>query len=403
MHSRSARDATRRKSESTHAKIGQRNRASENRGRRRGARSAQQPVAHAPAARERRQELLDAQPVGNGDDDGRGRARFTTRTGQRDRFRPRRSMRSRSSPRPLRRTRRGCAAHPAPPTLRTRTPRRQQPRSPRAICRGEPHRAAAKFVGRSLGHDEGFDDFRTTVGNGLAPGTEIAKAAGIAVAGALAVSATGRARRDGDQQRQRADIAPPTEHRRSMTEANRSRLVSGAPHTDRTARKTSHNARSAPEQRTVRHRPRSASDRRNRQDPPLPRLRQTRHPEPKHTGCRAHRTRRITAPCLKWVSHDTRPTREALSPMCRTVTPRERPCPAIGDTPGASFGDARYGTPPRAFCAARALAISRQSGHSVRDRGRPDGSRSTARCTLWRESADEWSPTAWECDCHEDR
>jgi hypothetical protein len=45
----------------------------------------------------------------------------------------------------------------------------------------------AKFVGRPLGHDEGIVDFRTTVGNGLAPGTEIANAAGIAVAGALAV------------------------------------------------------------------------------------------------------------------------------------------------------------------------------------------------------------------------
>jgi hypothetical protein len=45
----------------------------------------------------------------------------------------------------------------------------------------------AKFVGRPLGHDEGIVDFRTTVGNGLAPGTEIAKAAGIAVVGALAV------------------------------------------------------------------------------------------------------------------------------------------------------------------------------------------------------------------------
>jgi hypothetical protein len=46
----------------------------------------------------------------------------------------------------------------------------------------------AKFVGRPLGHEERIDDFRTTVGNGLAPGTEIAKAAGVAVAGALAVS-----------------------------------------------------------------------------------------------------------------------------------------------------------------------------------------------------------------------
>jgi hypothetical protein len=44
-----------------------------------------------------------------------------------------------------------------------------------------------KFVGRLVGHDEGVIDFRTTVGNGLAPGTVIAKAAGIAVAGAVAV------------------------------------------------------------------------------------------------------------------------------------------------------------------------------------------------------------------------
>jgi hypothetical protein len=44
----------------------------------------------------------------------------------------------------------------------------------------------AKFLGRPLGHDEGFGDSRTTVGNGLAPGTEIAEA-GIAVAGALPV------------------------------------------------------------------------------------------------------------------------------------------------------------------------------------------------------------------------
>ena len=37
------------------------------------------------------------------------------------------------------------------------------------------------------GHDEGIVDLRTTVGNGLAPGTEIAKTAGIVVVGALAV------------------------------------------------------------------------------------------------------------------------------------------------------------------------------------------------------------------------
>jgi hypothetical protein len=45
----------------------------------------------------------------------------------------------------------------------------------------------AKFIGRPAAHDERFVDLRTTAGNGLAPGTEIAKTAGIVVAGALTV------------------------------------------------------------------------------------------------------------------------------------------------------------------------------------------------------------------------
>lgn len=45
----------------------------------------------------------------------------------------------------------------------------------------------SKLAGMTPGHDEGFVDFRTTVGNGRAPGTEIAKAAGIVEAGALAL------------------------------------------------------------------------------------------------------------------------------------------------------------------------------------------------------------------------